>query len=211
MGILWRRLWALLRPIFVPYKAVPTSAAIESPIQENQNQSQIEQADSDCACQPLIIPVTEVIIRAIYYNVHVDKNGKLKWRAFEPTEDTDEISIMRGGCMTPTECKQKAKVFEKPDNKLYRGFAALSTGAVRLKGFEVTDSRKYYCGHGHISIGVMNVKPVVQEPIAPEATNKIREIAKELIKLSAYHRDPNHEADLWPEEIALVPAPRAAQ
>lgn len=205
MGILWRRFWALLRPIFV--RTVPATTAnksIESFFQANQGQLQAEEADSDCGCQPLIVPETEVIIRAIYYNVHVDKSGKLKWRAFEPTDNTDEISIMRGGCMTPTECKQKAKELEKPTIKLYRGLAALSTGAVRLKRFDVLDSRKYFCGHGHISIGVMNVKTVAQEPNAPEETSRIRDIAKQLIELSSYHKDPNCEADLWPEEIALT-------
>lgn len=216
MGILWRRLCALLRPIFAPSKLVFASAGSDCTDPENSSESQAKeqiennssetkQADSDCDCLPLIIPDTEIIIRAIYYFVHVNKNGKLKWQAFQPTGMTDEISVMRGGCMPPTACKQKAKEFQRPGNKIYQGLAALSTGAVRLKGYEVVDSRKYYCGHGHISIGIGNVPTAVQEPSTPEATERIREIAKELIKLASYNKDTNPEADHWPEEIPLTP------
>lgn len=216
MGILWRRLCALLRPIFVSRKPVLASAKDEFFIPENQSEPQTaevvevgpietEQANVDCGCQPLIIPDTEIIIRAIYYYVHVDRNGKLKWRAFQPTENTDEISIMRGGCMTPTECKQKAKELERPNNKIYQGLAALSTGAVRLKGYKVVDSRIYYCGHGHISIGIKNLPATVQEPNNPQETDRIREIAKELIKLASYQKDTIPEEGHWPEEIPLTP------
>jgi hypothetical protein len=204
MGILWRRLWALLRPIFAPNRTVPAIVTNESIIQDKQAHSPDEQVDSDCGCQPLIIPEAEIIIRGIYYHIHVDKGGKLKWRAFEPTENTDEISIMRGGCMTLTECKRKAKEFERPNNKVYNGLAALSTGVVRLKGYQVTDSRNEYCGHGHVSVGIVNVKPAVQEPSAPEETNRIKEIARELIKLASYRKDTSPDADEWPEEIPLT-------
>lgn len=214
MGILWRRLCAFLRPISASGKPVFASAENEFTVPENNSESraavgtdsvEAEKADADCGCQPLIIPDTEIIIRAAYYYVHVNKNGKLKWQAFEPTEKTDEISIMRGGCMTPTECKQKAKELERPNNKIYQGLATLSTGAVRLKGYEVVDSRKHYCGHGHIALGIVNVRTAVQEPSTPEETNRIREIAKDLIKLASYQKDPVPEADHWLEEIPLTP------
>ncbi|MGB9288800.1 MAG: hypothetical protein WCC31_08855 [Terracidiphilus sp.] len=107
--------------------------------------------------------------------------------------------------MTPTDCKRKAKELQRPDHKIYDGLAALSTGAVRLKGYEVTDSREEFCGHGHISIGVVNVQSAAQGPSAPEKTERIKDIARGLIKLASYKKDTIPEADNWPEEIPLTP------
>lgn len=159
----------------------------------------------NCDCQPLEIPDDENIIRAIYYSVHVDKKGRLKWRAYVPTKNTDQISVMRSGCLSLSACKNRAKTMEQMPQKLYRGLAVLSTGAVRASGFSVSDSRIYFCGHGHISIGVKNIVPKNEEPADIEQTDRIREIAKKLIALSTYVEDPTPTSNDWAPEIALVP------
>jgi hypothetical protein len=164
-----------------------------------------ESARSDCNCEPVEIPDNETLIRAIYYWVHVGKDRKLKWQAYEPTINTDEISIMRSGCLSPTDCKIKSKEMQKTPMKLYKGFAALSTGAVRSKHFTVSDSREYFCGHGHISIGEVNSASASGEPSDPKYKEKIKDIAKELIRLSTYYEDPAPDIEGWPNDVALLP------
>ena len=162
---------------------------------------------ADCGCEPIIIPDSECIIRAVYYHVHCNSSGTLKWQAYEPTPGTDEISVMRGGCMTPNSCKRKAKELDKLPSKIYRGLAVLSSGAVRKNGMAVSDSRSEYCGHAHISTGVKSTITTDSEPRDPVEREQIKVIAKELIKLSNYLQDTQPASDDWPQSVVLIPPP----
>lgn len=157
-----------------------------------------------CDCAPLDIPEDENIIRAIYYSVHLDSKGRLKWNAYDPTPGTDQVSVMRAGCMEPDGCKRKARELEGP-NKLYRGLAVLNAGAVRNSGMDVTDSRREFCGHGHISTGVFVRKREPLEPRDPEEREKVKAIASVLMKLSNYYKDPNPDSDTWTGSLPMVP------
>ena len=160
-----------------------------------------------CPCNFLPVEVLdrENIVRAIFYSVHVRKNGTLKWQAFKPSQGTDEISVMRLDYMTPTTCKRKAKGMENPPDKLYRGLVVLATGAVRAKGMAVTDSRCEYCGHAHISTGVSFKSSSVAEPPDPAEIENMKARAEELLLISKYYPDSISSSDDWPRDIALVP------
>jgi hypothetical protein len=160
----------------------------------------------DCDCQPLEVPDNEILVRAISYSVHVKKNGHLKWQAYKPTPGTDEISVMRLGCMTPTDCKRKAKELDNPPHKLYRGLAVLTAGAIRSNAMTVTDSREQFCGHAHISTGVPLRSNTDAEPIDPAESERLKVKAEELLRLSSYYQDRDASSDDWPQDIVLAPA-----
>jgi hypothetical protein len=159
----------------------------------------------DCDCLPIEIPDAQNVIRGIYYEVHVNDRGTLKWQAYDPTQGTDEVSVMRASCMSPSACKQKAKSMERAPRKLYRGLAVLNAGAVRSENMMVTDSRGEFCGHAHISTGVVTNKREPNEPRDPSEVERVKAVAYKLIKLSRFHSDQRPEALDWPEEVLLVP------
>ncbi len=165
----------------------------------------LDKGSDDCDCQPLEVPDSENLARAISYSVHVKKNGVLKWQAYKPTPGTDEISVMRLGCMTPTACKQKAKELNNPPHKLYRGLAVLASGSIRSKGMTVADSRNEFCGHAHISTGVPLELNTDAEPLDPAESERLKTKAEELLKLSSYYQDRDISSDNWPHDVALNP------
>jgi hypothetical protein len=166
--------------------------------------SATEPTDVDpCDCQPLDIPDTEFIARALFYSFHVNKKGKLKWQAFKPDRGEDDLSVIRTGCLSASECKQKAKQMETAE-KHYRGFALLHTRSVRDGRFEVRDSRKIFCGHADILLGLRRLETIDGEPPEDPALSLIQEEAgKKLLRLSHQRMDSapaEHEwpaADLW--------------
>jgi hypothetical protein len=161
-----------------------------------------------CKCSPVQIPDHQNVIRAAFAWRHVNGKGSLKWEAYEPTPGTDEISVMRADCMTPTACKQKAKTLENAPSKLYRGLAVLNVAAIRSSNMMVTDSRSEFCGHAHISTGAVAKKPEPNEPRDPSEVERVRAMAKQLRDLSCYYPDPDPDANVWPEALALMPLNR---
>lgn len=162
--------------------------------------------NKNCNCLPIEVPDGENIIRAIYYHVHVNRNNTLKWQAYDPTPGTDEVSVMRGGCMLPTDCKKKAKELVNPPSKLYRGLAVLSAGTVRSENMGVRDSRHVYCGHGHISTGVSTkLKASPGEPRDIKEVERVKKMASVLVKLSKYYPDGAPESIDWPAGVSLLP------
>lgn len=160
--------------------------------------SNLELRESEpCACQPLDIPGTEIIARAIFYSFHVDKKGKLKWQAFKPDFGENDVSVMRTGCLTPTECKCRAKTMETSE-KRYRGFLLLHAGMIRRSPFDVRDSRQVFCGHGDLLLNI----PVLdaengEPPDDPAITLKQREAGKSLLRLSVTRMDSDCDSDTW--------------
>jgi hypothetical protein len=158
-----------------------------------------------CNCQPLDIPDAEFTARALFYNFHVKKNGKLKWQAFQPERGKTEISVMRAGCLSPTDCKRKAKQMETV-RKQYRGFALLHTGDVRKSDFDVIDSRQVFCGHADLLLGVPPLETVDGEPPDPEISLTHQQAGEKLLKLTHQRMDSIPSTDAWQETDSWFPA-----
>jgi len=139
----------------------------------------------------------EVVARAIFCSIHISSNGKkLKPAAFQPTRETDEISIMRTSFLGCHLCKRKARELERPkDNKVYRGFAVMYVRGIRDAGCQVVDSRKEFLGHADIRTGV--VTPPRGIPLEPEMREKSKRISESLVALSKYISDPSPLASKW--------------
>jgi len=103
----------------------------------------------------------------------------------------DEVSVMRHTYMKSDACKIKAKEIASADpNNPYVGLAAITVESVRGVGSEVTDSREEFCGHAHISHGV--VVPV-DEPLDPALSLRIRALNGKAKLLF----DPTPDAEAW--------------
>jgi hypothetical protein len=151
------------------------------------------------------IPDAEFTARAFFYHVHVKKNGKLKWQTFQPERGKTDISVMRTGCLSATECKRKAKQMETP-MKHYRGFAILHTGDVRKVDFDVIDSRRVFCGHADLLLRVPPLELADGEPADPEISLIHKQAGDKLLKLAVQRMDSNPSADEWPVTDLWLPA-----
>ncbi|QDQ85799.1 hypothetical protein [Paraburkholderia megapolitana] len=144
---------------------------------------------------PLEIDDSETIVRGMCSPYHVSSKGKVKPEAFDPTPDTDEVSVMRHDYMGSDACRERALALEDTaKGKIYRGLAALSAGSIREAGADVVDSRHIFDGHGDIKLGFV-VKP--GEPLPPEELIRMRALTKALAKAAKYFPDPNPQAAQW--------------
>jgi hypothetical protein len=141
---------------------------------------------------PVVVANEETVVRALR-ECHVRK-GKLRDNVFRPQAGTDEVSVMRHTYMKSDACKTKAQEIASGDpNNPYVGLAAITVESVRSVGSEVTDSREEFCGHAHISHGM--VIPV-DEPPDPAVSLRIRALnvkARLLI-------DPAPDTQTWTGE-----------
>ena len=152
-----------------------------------------------CWLVPVHVASDERIVRAIYSPYHVKKN-RLKHQAYDPTPRTDEISVMRLEHMGARFCKRKAKSLENPaTQKVYRGFAVLSTGVVRTADMEVIDSRKQnFCGHADIQLLIDELKALEpNEPPTPETQKKLKDLKESLLDASKYIPDSTPQDAAW--------------
>jgi hypothetical protein len=123
---------------------------------------------------PVAVTNEETVVRALR-ECHIRK-GKLRDNAFRASPGTDEVSVMRHTYLKSDFCKAKAKEIASGDPRNpYVGLAAITVESVRSVGSEVTDSREEYCGHAHISHGMVVPLPA-GEPLAPELIKRIREL-----------------------------------
>src|SRR5438876_9799331 len=100
---------------------------------------------------PTPIGDSENIVRCVCSPYHVSSKGKLKPEAYDPTPNTDEVSVIRSDFKGADFCKINAKELEQPEKqKIYRGLAVLSAKQIRLEGADVVDSREIYEGHADI-------------------------------------------------------------
>lgn len=145
-----------------------------------------------CNCQPLDIPHAEHVARAVYYSFHLRNNRTLKWQAFEADKGKDDISVMRAGCLSSSECKQLAKQ-SNAVRREYEGFALLVAGAVRNIGFSVEDSRHIYCGHADILLHLLDdsapIETSPEEPPDPLYRARQKEVGERLIEISTLRLD----------------------
>ena len=131
----------------------------------------------------------EIVVRAIFSPYHVSSNGeKLKPKAFAPSPETDEISIMRKSFLGHDQCKRKAHELESPEHhKVYRGFAVMYVYKIRSLGCQVVDSRDEFLGHADIRTGI--ACPPRGIPMEPEMRAKSDSISANLLKISEYIMD----------------------
>ncbi len=147
---------------------------------------------------PVAVANEETVVRALR-ECHVRK-GRLRDNVFRAPAGTDEVSVMRHTYMKSDACKIKAKEIASGDaHNPYVGMAAVSVESVRSVGSEVTDSREEYCGHAHISHGV--VVPA-EEPLDPKLSLRIRAL-KDKARLLI---DPAPDAETWTGEQIEIQA-----
>jgi hypothetical protein len=140
----------------------------------------------------------ETVVRALR-ECHVRK-GKLRDNVFRPVAGTDEVSVMRHTYMESDSCKAKAKEIAIGDpNNPYVGFAAITVEFVRTVGSEVNDSREEFCGHAHISHGI--VLPA-DEPPDPTLSLRIRALNGKARLLL----DPTPDIETWTGGQIEIPA-----
>ena len=123
---------------------------------------------------------------------HVDKRkGTLNSRAFRPRPSTDQISVIRQTHMGTDFCRSKGKeIASKATHSTYVGLAVLTANQIRRVGAEVCDSRQEFCGHAHISYGIV-AQP--NEPLEP----RLAQMVRRLFECATYYEDPDPAASCW--------------
>lgn len=134
-------------------------------------------------------------MRGICSPYHVKSNGKLKPEAYDPSPDTDEVSILRALWIGPDLTKRRSQALQTK-GKLYEGLAVLDVGTIRAQGANVVDSRELFCGHGDILHGII-LKCSQSDPPPPELVRRLHVRNKELARLSRYIQDPNPSSRHW--------------
>lgn len=144
---------------------------------------------------PIDIVNDEKIVRAVISPCHIKKNGKLKPAAFRSKPGTDEVSVIRQTHMGSDFCKAKARDIANgsPVNE-YAGLAVMTAETIRALGSEVHDSRVEFCGHAHISHGIV-VPP--DEPPESDTFVLVTERCRDFVNSAAYHPDPSPDSDVW--------------
>ncbi|MFG7107821.1 hypothetical protein [Burkholderia pseudomallei] len=144
---------------------------------------------------PLKIENAETIVRGMCTPFHVSSKGKIKPEAFEPTPDTDEVSVMRHCGIGSDGCKARALALQNlGQKKIYSGLAALTAGSVRSEGADVIDSRCHFYGHADIKLG-FTITP--GEPLPPKELLAMRTRSKALAKAARYYLDPAPNSLQW--------------
>lgn len=144
---------------------------------------------------PLEVDDSETIVRGVCSPFHVSSKGKIKPEAFEPTPNSDEVSVMRHDYMGSDACKARAVGLADPaKKKIYKGLAALAVDNVRRQGVGVVDSRVHFEGHADIRLG-FRVTP--GEPLPADDLKKLRALTKALANAVTYHEDPDAAAPRW--------------
>jgi len=141
---------------------------------------------------PVPVENRETIVRALR-ECHVRK-GKLRNNVFRGRSGTDEVSVMRHTYLGSDACKKRGKEIASgdPDNP-YVGIAAIPAECVRSAGSEVTDSREEFCGHSHISPGMVETPG---EPPPPELLGRLHR----LVGLTRLLIDPDLATETWAGE-----------
>jgi hypothetical protein len=144
---------------------------------------------------PTEIDDTETIVRIILSPYHIKKDKKsLTPQAFRPKHGTDDVSVVRQSHMGSEFCKKKGLELQKSPQPIYSGLAVIKASAIKSCGSEIHDSREVYCGHAHISHGIV-LEP--NEPLAAEKNMMITDRCKALIALTTYHPDPSPASPDW--------------
>jgi hypothetical protein len=139
---------------------------------------------------PVPIDGEEKIVRAITSGSVNKTNTAIRPRAFRSRPGADEVSVIRQTFTGSDFCKAKGR--ERAD---YVGLAVLHAGQIRKAGSEVIDSRDEYCGHAHISHGI--VAPPPHEPLSPQDNLALDKKLDALRSAARYHPDPDPGSEGW--------------
>lgn len=144
---------------------------------------------------PIDVASEEKIVRAIM-DGHLNKDRtKLKPRAFRSRAGADEVSVVRHMYKGSDFCKIKGREIATASRNEYCGLAVLLASQIRDVGSQVHDSRDEFCGHAHISHGI--VVPPENEPLSPHQNMELDKKLEALRDCAIYHRDPNPAGDAW--------------
>jgi hypothetical protein len=144
---------------------------------------------------PIEVAGTEKIVRIVTVSHLNDSKTKLKPRAFRSRPGCDEVSVIRNTYKDATFCKTKAQELAAKSGIEYVGLAVLVVQGVRAAGSEVHDSREEFCGHAHISHGIMPGTP--NEPLPPVDNLTLDKRVEVLCSIARYLRDPEPQAGEW--------------
>lgn len=144
---------------------------------------------------PIEVSGTEKIVRIVTVSHVNDSRTKLKPRAFRSQPGRDEVSVIRHTYTGTDFCKTKAKELSANTGVEYVGLAVLVVQQVRSAGSDVFDSREEFCGHAHISHGIMPGTP--NEPLSPADNLKLDRRVEMLSSMAQFHRDPEPNTDYW--------------
>ena len=136
---------------------------------------------------------SERIVRFLLSPLHFKKDGKLRSNAFNPTPNTDEVSVNRLEIIPIARTKEiaKAMVASRSGNNKYCGFAMhTKLSAIECDAKDVVsdpiDGNK---AHAEIKMGI--VRKDLEIPA------EITEIKDKLAEKSKLLLDPNPEEDGW--------------
>ena len=146
---------------------------------------------------PIEIADSEKIVRAIMSPYHFNqKTGKLRPGAFRSEPGTDEVSVIRQVHKGSDFCKEKAlEIASKTAKKTFKGFAVLVAAEIKRVGAQVFDSRRYYCGHAHISYGILAPPP--DEPQDSETNKLLLKMTRAVLGIAKYYEDPDPATATW--------------
>jgi hypothetical protein len=139
---------------------------------------------------PVAVANEETIVRGLR-ECHIKKKGQLRDNVFRSVPGIDEVSVMRHTYVKSDFCKAKTKEIARGDaNNPYVGLAAITVISVRSVGSDVNDSREEFCGHAHISHGMVTVP---EEPLDPRLIARLRALNSAARLLL----DPSPDSDAW--------------
>lgn len=151
---------------------------------------------------PIIVSNDERLVRFILSPLHF-KNGKLRSNAFNPSVNSDEISVTRLDYSSAEECKILAHKMDSIDStppKHYSGFCLLNKAiAIRCGSKDVIWSPKVD-NHAHSDIIMPAPRADKNTPIPAE----IQEVIDNLRDQSRYFEDPQPEAQEWKGEPLTI-------
>lgn len=140
---------------------------------------------------PLPITDDEKIVRIIMAGCVNKSNTAVMPRAFRSRPGADEVSVIRHTYTGADFCKANGRARGKD----YVGLAVLLAGQIRQAGSAVIDSRDEFCGHAHISHGIVAAPP--NEPLPPQDNLELDRKVKALSSVALYHPDPDPRGDGW--------------
>jgi hypothetical protein len=145
---------------------------------------------------PIEIADEEKIVRAVISPYHVNASKtKLRTSVFRSRPGADEVSVIRQEFKGSDFCKAKGCEIAAKARAECIGLAVLRSRQIRHVGSEVHDSREEYCGHAHISHGI--VQPPPNEPLPVKQLQELDRKLEALRDSALYYRDPSPQANSW--------------
>lgn len=147
---------------------------------------------------PAIVSDEERLVRFIMSPLHF-KKGKLRSNAFNPSVNTDEISVDRLDYSSVEECKIRAHKMDSKDSspqKRYSGFCLLNKSIARRCGAKDVRWSPTKDDPVHSDIIMPMPRADKNTPIPAE----ILEVTDNLLEQSRYYADPHPEAKGWTGE-----------